>query len=192
MSGRRQLLSFPAITSSSPSCTLSEGLYFSVLFFVCVIEKWHAGQVSWVFAISFKRFTMEQFLPAVNSNPFVDSSPSFRKFSSTWSLSKAKAPYRLLMETTLHLAHAICFSRNRKIIVSVINSESLVLLKKSSLSVGPKRLISPYPKAETRLFTFSYVKALRSELSLCSCEILQTIYVRSLRFGSDKISRVVT
>ena len=131
MSGRRQLLSFPAITSSSPSCALSEGLYFSVFCFfmfeksfVFVIEMWHVWQVSWVFDISCNKFKMLVCLPAFTSNPFVDSLLFFRKFSSTWLSSKAKAPYRLSMETTLHLAHAICFSRTRKIIVIVINAES--------------------------------------------------------------------
>ena len=186
--------------SRSWACTLGEDLYFSVFFFfmmfenffVCVIEKWHAGQVSWVFVISSNKFKMLQRVPAPNSNTFVDFSPSFRKFSSTWSLSKAKAPYRLSMETTLHLAHAICFSRIRKIVVSVIKWESLVLLKTSLLSIGRKRLISPYPKPKKRRFTFSYVKALRSALFLCSCDVLQIIYIRSLKFGSDKIRRMVT
>ena len=120
-----ELLCYP---SRSWACTLGEGLYFSIFLFfmmfdksfVCVIEKWHTGQVSWVFVISSNKFKMLQRVPAPNSNTFVDFSPSFRKFSSTWSLSKAKAPYRLSMETTLHLAHAICFSRIRKIVVSVI------------------------------------------------------------------------
>jgi tripartite-type tricarboxylate transporter receptor subunit TctC len=50
---------------------------------VCVIEKWHAGQVSWVFVISSNKFKMLQWVPTPNLTPFVHFSPSFRKFSST-------------------------------------------------------------------------------------------------------------